>query len=123
MVMTATQDSMVVTDAPALAAEVRLQRARGRRAAPAAGPKRHLPRLDPRPQPPRQGGPRLQRPPAAGLEILDTDRGDAPGGHDDLLPPLRVDPCPGVRPLRGPHPPRPPPPPSPPLDPRPRRLP
>ena len=44
-------------------------RAGRRRAAPDAGPKRHLPRLDPRHRPGR-GGPRLLRPPAAGLEVL-----------------------------------------------------
>ena len=49
-------------------------RARRRRAAPDASPQRHLPRLDPRPRP-RRGGPRLLRPPAAGLEILRADRG------------------------------------------------
>ena len=40
-----------------------------RRAAPDAGPERHLPRLDPRHRRGR-GGTRLLRPPAAGLEIL-----------------------------------------------------
>ena len=44
-------------------------RARGRRAAPDAGRKRHLPRLDPRDRP-RWGGPRLLRAPAEGLEVL-----------------------------------------------------
>ena len=39
---------------------------------------RHLPRLDPRPQRHRRRGPRLLRPPAAGLEVLRADRADAP---------------------------------------------
>jgi Uncharacterized protein conserved in bacteria (DUF2252) len=43
------------------------------------------------------------RPPAAGREVLRADRGDAPGGHDDLRRAVRVDPGPGARPLRGPH--------------------
>ena len=44
-----------------------------RRAAPDAGPKRHLPRLDPRHRRGR-GGARLLRAPAAGLEILHAHR-------------------------------------------------
>ena len=52
-------------------------RARRGRAAPAAGPERHLPRLDPRRRPGR-GRPRLLRAPAEGLEILAADRADAP---------------------------------------------
>ena len=64
-----------------------------------AGPERHLPRLDPRPWP-RRGGPRLLRPPVAGLEILRADRGDDPRGHDVLRPAVRVDSRPGARPLR-----------------------
>src|SRR6185437_8583069 len=55
-------------------------RARRRRAAPDAGPERHLPGLDPRRQPPRRAGPRLLRPPAEGLEVLRADRDDAPQG-------------------------------------------
>ena len=74
-------------------------RARRGRAAPDAGPERHLPRLDPRRRPGR-GGPRLLRAPAEGLEILAADRADAPGGHDGLRPAVRVDPGPGARPLR-----------------------
>ena len=49
---------------------------------------------------PGQGGPRLLRPPAAGLEILRADRDDAPRGHDVVRPAVRVDPGPGARPLR-----------------------
>ena len=52
-------------------------RARRGRAAPAAGPERHLPRLDPHRRPGR-GRPRLLRAPAEGLEILAADRADAP---------------------------------------------
>ena len=52
-------------------------RARRGRAAPAAGPERHLPRLDPHHRPGR-GRPRLLRAPAEGLEILAADRADAP---------------------------------------------
>ncbi len=78
-------------------------RAGRRRAAPAAGPERHLPRLDPRPQPPRRGGPRFLRPPAEGLEVLSADRAIAPQRHGDVRPAVRVDPGPGARPLRGPH--------------------
>ena len=74
-------------------------RAGRRRAAPDAGRKRHLPRLDPRPGP-GQGGPRLLRPPAEGLEILRPDRADDPLGHEGLRRPVRVDPGPGARPLR-----------------------
>ena len=51
-------------------------RARRRRAAPDAGRKRHLPRLDPRARPGR-GGPRLLRAPVEGLEIVRADRADA----------------------------------------------
>ena len=47
-----------------------------------AGPERHLPRLDPRPQPRRRGGPRLLRPPAEGLEVLRADRAVAPQGME-----------------------------------------
>ena len=74
-------------------------RARRRRAAPAAGPERHLPRLGPRHRR-QQGRPRLLCPPVAGLEILRADRGDASRGHDRLRPAVRVDPGPGARPLR-----------------------
>ena len=73
-------------------------RARRRRAAPAAGPERHLPRLGPRHRR-RQGRPRLLRPPVAGLEILRADRGDASRGHDRVRPAVRVDPGPGACPL------------------------
>ena len=73
--------------------------ARRGRAAPDAGPKRHLPGLDPRSWP-RWGGPRLLRPPAAGLEILLPDRADDPLRHGRLRPAVRVDPGPGARPLR-----------------------
>ena len=52
------------------------RRAGRRRAAPDAGPKRHLPRLDPRHRRGR-GRPRLLRAPVAGLEILRTHRTDA----------------------------------------------
>ena len=45
------------------------RRARGRRAAPDAGRKRHLPRLDPGDRA-RRGGPRLLRAPAQGLEVV-----------------------------------------------------
>ena len=44
--------------------------------APAAGPERHLPGLDPRHRPGRDR-PRLLRPPIAGLEVLPADRADA----------------------------------------------
>ena len=74
-------------------------RAGRRRAAPDAGRKRHLPRLDPRHRP-GQDRPRLLRPPAEGLEILLPDRGDDPLRHDRLRPAVRVDPGPGARPLR-----------------------
>ena len=55
------------------------RRARRRRAAPDAGRKRHLPRLDPRDRP-RWGGPRLLRAPAQGLEVLLPDRAMIPSG-------------------------------------------
>ena len=74
-------------------------RAGRRRAAPDAGRKRHLPRLDPRARPGR-GRPRLLRPPAEGLEILRADRAGDPLGHEGLRPAVRVDPGPGARPLR-----------------------
>ena len=65
-----------------------------------AGPERHLPRLDPRRQPPRRDRPRLLRPPAEGLEVLRADRADAPAGHGAVRPAVRVDPGPGARPFR-----------------------
>mgnify|MGYP003694674167 CR=1 FL=1 len=77
------------------------RRAGRRRAAPDAGPKRHLPRLDPRHRRGR-GGARLLRPPAAGLEILHAHRTNGAGRADRLRPGLRLDPRPGARPLRRP---------------------
>ena len=74
-------------------------RAGRRRAAPDAGRKRHLPRLDPRAGP-GQGGPRLLRAPAEGLEILRPDRAGAALGPAGLRRPVRVGPGPGARPLR-----------------------
>ena len=78
-------------------------RAGRRRAAPAAGPERHLPRLDPRPQPPGRGEPRFLRPAAEGLEVLRADRAIAPPGHGAVRPAVRVDAGPGARPLRRPY--------------------
>ena len=40
------------------------------------------------------------RPPAEGLEVLRADRADAPAGHGDVRPAVRVDPGPGARPFR-----------------------
>ena len=67
-----------------------------------AGPKRHLPRLDPRHRRGRDR-PRLLRAPAAGLEVLRAHRVDDPGGHDHLRQTVRVDPGPGACPLRRPR--------------------
>ena len=78
------------------------RRAGRRRAAPDAGPKRHLPRLDPRHRRGR-GRARLLRAPAAGLEILHADRTDGARRADRLRPAVRLDPGPGARPLRRPR--------------------
>ena len=72
-------------------------RAGRRRAAPDAGRKRHLPRLDPRDRPGR-GGPRLLRAPAQGLEILRPDRADDPLGHGGLRASCAGGPWPGPTP-------------------------
>ena len=73
-------------------------RARRRRAAPDAGRKRHLPRLDPRDRA-RRGGPRLLRAPAEGLEVLRADRGDDPLGHGRLRAACAGGPWPGPTPV------------------------